>query len=100
MFEIGFSELVLVAIVTLLVMGPERLPVAVRTARLWSGRLRHSWQKLREDMERSIDTDEIKRELHNDAVLKGLKDTGYDLRSSVQQADDAVRKILPPDPPS
>ncbi|MCM2321560.1 MAG: Sec-independent protein translocase protein TatB, partial [Pseudomonas sp.] len=39
MFDVGFSELLLVALVALLVLGPERLPGAARTAGLWIGRL-------------------------------------------------------------
>ena len=38
MFDIGFSELLLIAIIGLLVLGPERLPTAIRTASLWLGR--------------------------------------------------------------
>ena len=38
MFDIGFSELILIGVVALLVIGPERLPVAARVAGLWVGR--------------------------------------------------------------
>ena len=40
MFDIGFAELLLIAVVGLLVIGPERLPSAIRTTSLWLGRLR------------------------------------------------------------
>ncbi|MCY3639500.1 MAG: Sec-independent protein translocase protein TatB, partial [Gammaproteobacteria bacterium] len=45
MFDIGFPELMLVAIVGLLVIGPNRLPEALRTLGLWLGRMRRSFNK-------------------------------------------------------
>lgn len=69
MFEIGFGELLLVGLVALLVLGPERLPVAARMAGLWLGRLRRSFSSLRAEVEREIGADEIRRQLHNEQIL-------------------------------
>ncbi|POG01371.1 twin arginine-targeting protein translocase TatB [Pseudomonas putida] len=55
MFEIGFSELLLVGIVALLVLGPERLPVAARTLGRGLGQARRAMNGLRAQMEREID---------------------------------------------
>ncbi|NIE74506.1 twin-arginine translocase subunit TatB [Pantoea sp. Tr-811] len=55
MFEIGFSELLLVGVVALLVLGPERLPVAARTLGRILGQARRAMQGLRTQMEREID---------------------------------------------
>lgn len=55
MFEVGFSELLLVGIVALLVLGPERLPVAARTLGRGLGQARRAMQGLRTQMEREID---------------------------------------------
>lgn len=92
MFDIGFSELVLVAIITLLVMGPERMPGAIRTIRLLSGRLRNSWLQLRDELERSVDMNDIRQDLHNDAVMKGLKDTEYNMHASAHEIENAIKK--------
>ncbi|MGE8496694.1 MAG: Sec-independent protein translocase protein TatB [Pseudomonas sp.] len=70
MFDIGFSELLLVGLVALVVLGPERLPGAVRTASLWIGRLKRSFQAIKQDVEREIGADEIRRQLHNDKILE------------------------------
>lgn len=70
MFEIGFGELLLVALVALLVLGPERLPVAARMTGLWLGRLRRSFNSLKSEVERELGTEEIRRQLHNEQVLK------------------------------
>lgn len=70
MFDIGFTELLLVGLVALLVFGPERLPGAARTAGLWIGRLRRSFNALKSEVEREIGADEIRRQLHNERILE------------------------------
>lgn len=55
MFEVGFSELLLVGIVALLVLGPERLPVAARTLGRGLGQARRAMHALRTQLEREID---------------------------------------------
>jgi sec-independent protein translocase protein TatB len=69
MFDVGFSELLLVALVGLIVLGPERLPVAARKAGLWIGRLKRSFNNIKNEVEREIGADEIRRQLHNEQIL-------------------------------
>jgi len=61
MFDIGFWELVVVAVVALLVIGPERLPSVARTAGLWVGRARRFVSSVKADIEREIKAEELKR---------------------------------------
>ena len=70
MFDIGFTELLLVGIVALVVLGPERLPGAVRTASLWIGRIKRSFSAIKAEVEREIGADEIRRQLHNEQILE------------------------------
>lgn len=63
MFDIGFSELALVAVVALLVLGPERLPRAARTAGALLRRVRGSWQEVRGQIERELEAEDLKRGL-------------------------------------
>ena len=79
MFDIGFLELVLVSIVGLLVLGPERLPVAARTVGKYVGRLRRSFNSVRA---------EIERELHNQEVMEKLKEAGHEITSGIASDDD------------
>jgi sec-independent protein translocase protein TatB len=74
MFDVGFSELLLVGLVALLVLGPERLPVAARVAGLWLGRLKRSLGNLKAEVEREIGADEIRRQLHNERILELERD--------------------------
>jgi sec-independent protein translocase protein TatB len=55
MFEVGFSELLLVGVVALLVLGPERLPVAARTLGRGLGQARRAMHALRAQVEREIE---------------------------------------------
>lgn len=59
MFEMGFSELLLVGIVALLVLGPERLPVAARTLGRGLGQARRAMNGLRAQMEREIEMPDL-----------------------------------------
>ena len=84
MFDIGFAELLLVSVVGLLVLGPERLPGAIRTLSLWLGKLRRSFNSVRAEIERELHADEIKQELHNEAVMESLKQAEKDLRKGLE----------------
>jgi sec-independent protein translocase protein TatB len=64
MLDIGFSELTLIGVLALLVLGPKRLPEAARTAGLWIGRLRAFIANVRQDLDRELqgsDLDELRR---------------------------------------
>ncbi len=76
MFDIGFLELVVIAIVALVVIGPERLPGAIRTGSAYVRRIRRSLSDIRQ---------EIEQELHNDAVMRDLKDTRDQLNETADQ---------------
>ena len=69
MFGISFSELLLIGLIALLVLGPERLPGAARTAGLWIGRLKRSFNTIKQEVEREIGADDIRRQLHNEQIL-------------------------------
>jgi len=73
MFDIGFMELVLISIVALLVVGPEKLPGAIRTGALWVGRAKRSFNQVKADIEREINADEIRRQLHNESILADIE---------------------------
>jgi sec-independent protein translocase protein TatB len=88
MFDIGFAELILVSIVGLLVLGPERLPGAIRTGSMWLGKIRRSFNSIRADIERELRADEIKQDLHNASVMESLKQAEQDLRSGLDAAQE------------
>ena len=54
MFDIGFWELILIAVVALLVIGPERLPKVARMAGLWMGRARRTLASVKDEIDREL----------------------------------------------
>jgi sec-independent protein translocase protein TatB len=67
-FDIGFWELFLILILALLVVGPERLPKAARTAGLWFGKARRYVEGVKEEVTSEFDVNELKRMMHNQEV--------------------------------
>ncbi len=105
MFDIGFPELILIAIVGLLVIGPERLPEALRTLGLWFGRMRRSFTSIKAEIEKEIGMDEVRRQLHNEGIMDEMKRIETEVRGSVEEAqaslDEGIRaadanSIAPP----
>ena len=94
MFGISFSELLLVGLVALLVLGPERLPGAARTAGLWIGRLKRSFNAIKQEVEREIGADEIRRQLHNEHILS-MEEEAKKILAPLQ---DAVKPLTPAEP--
>ncbi len=92
MFDIGFLELLVIGVIALLVMGPERLPEAIRTGALWMGRLRRSFQQIKSEIEREVGADEIRQQIHNESIMKDLKKTQQDLENQMQ---DLTRELQP-----
>ena len=86
MFDVGFPELVLIAVVGLLVIGPERLPEALRTLGLMLGRMRRSFVSVKNEIEKEIGMDEVRRQLHNEAVMDEMKRIENEVRSSADAA--------------
>jgi sec-independent protein translocase protein TatB len=74
MFDIGFWELTLIGVVALLVVGPDRLPGLARTVGLWVGRIRRYVANVRDDIEREIQADELKKMLEKTEDLDPLKE--------------------------
>jgi sec-independent protein translocase protein TatB len=93
MFDIGFPELIVVSIVALLVIGPDKLPETLRALFLWVGRLRRSLTNIRADIENEIGADDIRQQLHNESIMKELKETRQQLQRVVNQTDETLTEI-------
>lgn len=86
MFDIGFAELLIVMVVGLLVLGPDQLPGAVRTAGLWFGRFKRGVSDIRSDLEKEIGADEIRKQLNEERIFKDLeksKNTFNEMKDSL-----------------
>ena len=94
MFDIGFFELLLVGIVGLVVIGPERLPDAVRTTVRWWNQIKNTLSSAKDELEREVGADEIRRELHNERVLKELRESQEEMERSFKQAEQKFEQDL------
>ncbi|MCM8912073.1 Sec-independent protein translocase protein TatB [Pseudomonas inefficax] len=96
MFEVGFSELLLVGIVALMVLGPERLPVAARTLGRGLGQARKAMHALRTQVEREIDLRAVELPNLDSAPLQRLEQEirqGISLKA--EPANDAATVASP-----
>lgn len=89
MFDVGFSELLLVALVALIVLGPERLPRAARFLGLWVRRARAQWHSVKAELERDLAAEELQRSLREgrDALRQAsdeLRDVGGEARDGLK----------------
>jgi sec-independent protein translocase protein TatB len=83
MFDIGFSEIIVCAVVGLVVIGPERLPETVRTVGLWVGRFKRSMRETREEIERQVGMDDVKRQLHTEEMMRTLENMQEEIDSAL-----------------
>lgn len=98
MFDLGFWEIVLVLVVALLVVGPERLPGLARQVGLWVGKAKRFVSSVRSDIERELEAEELKKILNKqqDQIqeLKGMiSETQADVRGELTETEHLVSVI-------
>ncbi len=109
MFDFSFGEMLIVALVALVVLGPERLPKAARFTGLWVRRARAHWFSMKAELENELAADELKRSLQAgreamrdaEAGVRGhLQETQTQLREDVQAVREAIARPAdaPPEP--
>jgi sec-independent protein translocase protein TatB len=96
MFDVGFWELVLVALIALLVVGPERLPRLARISGMWLGRARRFLATVKSEIDQEIKAEELKQILEKQAMSNPLEklldeDTRERLRDTGKKTESALR---------
>jgi sec-independent protein translocase protein TatB len=86
MFDVGFSEIVLIGVVALVVIGPERLPKAARTMGLLFGRLQRYVGDVKADISREMELDELRK------LQKQVQGAAQELKTSVESAAQNVHE--------
>lgn len=94
MLSIGFFEILVIAVLGLLVFGPEKLPDAIRTFAFGISKVKRSWNSTRRELEQELGMDEIRREIHNAQVLEDLerlktktKDAAAELSKEIEESN-------------
>ena len=90
MFDIGFSEILLIMVVALIVVGPERLPRLARTAGLWLARARRFVQSVQEDINREMEAQDLKRLMEKETDLPEIKEFAAETKA----AGDELKETL------
>ena len=88
MFDVGFSELLIIAVVALLVLGPERLPKAARFAGIWVRKARAQWYSVKSEFELELAQEEMKQ--HLQSVENSIKAPMQELQSDLRNAQDEI----------
>ena len=85
MFDIGFTEVTLIAVIGLIVIGPERLPRVAREIGVWVGRLRRYVAQVKADIDREIRADELKELVNKPAreIKDAIRETEKDLGKEI-----------------
>ena len=94
MFDIGFSELLVIGVIALVVMGPERLPETVRTISLWIGRMKQKLSSARQELENEVGMDEIRRQLQNEKIMRDLDAVKEDIETTIIDTQAALDKEI------
>jgi len=94
-FDIGFWELVLISVVGLVVLGPERLPVAIRSISKFVGQAKSMANSLKDELSHELKVQELQENLRK-AEKMGMEDLSPDLKASVDELKQAAAQVQRP----
>lgn len=94
MFDVGFSELLVIGVVALIVIGPERLPKVARTAGLLLGRMQRYIAAVKSDISQEIQLDELRK---SGQIFKdSLQETGQHIAGEINQVQRSIETAVEP----
>ena len=99
MFDMGFTEMMLIGIVALIVIGPERLPGVARTAGKYFGRLKRFMTSVKADVEQELRADELRQILADqqrelDTIKDSISDAGKEIEKEASAASASLNETL------
>jgi sec-independent protein translocase protein TatB len=100
MFDIGFWEIIFIMVITLLVVGPEKLPRIARTAGLWAGKMRGFVASVKADIDKELAAEELKKVLEKQASVPEIEElidsvTGDTLAAMESKTAKKTKESLP-----
>ncbi|MCX7151221.1 MAG: Sec-independent protein translocase protein TatB [Betaproteobacteria bacterium] len=94
MFDVGFSELVVIGVVALIVIGPERLPKVARTVGLLVGRLQRYVNDVKADINREMELDELRK--IQTQFTDAAKEVETSVTTQINSAEQAINQSIAP----
>lgn len=92
MFDVGLMEMLVIGVVALIVLGPERLPKAARKLGFYVRKARQSWYSVRAEFERELAADELKRSVKASELTQSLQEAKQALQDSVAEVRDELKQ--------
>ncbi|MGR8931508.1 MAG: Sec-independent protein translocase protein TatB [Gammaproteobacteria bacterium] len=91
MFDVGFSELVMVGLIALLVIGPERLPKAARIAGFWVGKARSTIANVKAEIKHELHAEEMRQMLQQHSVSDDLHQIATETQAAVDEINSTLK---------
>lgn len=85
MFDIGFSEMFLVLVIALIVIGPERLPAVARTLGRFIGKAKRSFETVKQEVQSELDSAELNKRLAENNILSETKEAVDDVTKELKE---------------
>ena len=93
MFDIGFWELAIIGVVTLIVVGPERMPALARTAGKWFGRLSRFVSSVKSDIDRELKAEEMKKAMAKHTESSGLHEILEETKADMAEIKETTDEV-------
>lgn len=93
MFDVGFWELCMVGLISLLVIGPERLPKAARIAGFWLGKSQRMINSVKQEIKQELREEELRQLIKEQAAIKELKELKQDIHSMSENLQSSTKQL-------
>ena len=96
MFDIGFFEICLIGTISLLVIGPEKLPRVARTVGLWVGKARGMVRTVKYEIDEQVRAEELKQSLEtaNNVLKKTVSDAPDSVETTIEETSDDIKQTI------
>ncbi len=94
MFDVGFSELFMIMVISLIVIGPERLPGVAKKFGKYIGKAKRTFENVKREVQSELETEELNKRLAENNILKDTKkdlnEISEELKNVTQKGQDAL----------
>ena len=95
MFDIGFSELFMILVIALIVIGPERLPSVAKKVGRYVGKAKRTFENVKREVQSELETEELNKRLAENNILKDAKDDLNEIKEELKDVAKLSEKAVP-----